>query len=171
MLETILIAVVGTTIGIVVHSLNANVLTGNLSWRISGFLFRWDVFPICGSEESQRLHSRGWEYYMGICVKSHSDVPYLGDWQWILREYSLWSLWWYPTGKGTEDDWNGVPCQTLWLSAERWGFQPGNPAVCGMAITFKNIFSNMTSCSVRKRWLSYTLLRFLGRTTIWSPSV
>lgn len=34
------------------------------------------------------------------------------------------------------------------------------------AITFKNIFSNMTSCSVRKRWLSYTLLRFLGRTTI-----
>lgn len=31
MLETILIAVVDTTIGIVVHSLNANVLTGNLS--------------------------------------------------------------------------------------------------------------------------------------------
>ncbi len=31
MLETILIAVVGATIWIVVHSLNANVLTGNLS--------------------------------------------------------------------------------------------------------------------------------------------
>lgn len=31
MLETILIAVVGTTIWIVVHSLNANELTGNLS--------------------------------------------------------------------------------------------------------------------------------------------
>lgn len=59
MLETILIAVVGTTIGIVVHSLNANVahrqpfLTDK-----ADFYFDEMYFPICGSEESQRLHSR-----------------------------------------------------------------------------------------------------------------